>query len=210
MAVRPIVLWPEPWLNKQSAAVLPEEFGSEPLVELADDLVETMHAAKGIGLAAPQLGVHKRVVAVPDPTRRAPHGTLVLCNPVLSELAAEKEKAPEGCLSLPGVELWMERSTSVKVTARLVDGTDYEGVWNAIPARALQHECDHLDGKTIADGVGPLRKQMLQKKLKKVMKDLERAREREQEARRALIRKARGPQDPSEYVVSKPETKASP
>lgn len=213
MAVRPIVLWPESWLNQQSSPVLPEEFNSEQLNELAEDLFETMSAARGLGLAAPQLGVHKRVIAVPDATRLAQgqRATIVLCNPVLSELSEEKKRAPEGCLSLPNIELWMDRSTSVKVTAKTIDGKDYEGVWTGLPAIAVQHECDHLDGKTIADSIGQLHKQLLRKKLKKVMRNLERAREQEEQARHAVIRKAMGPRDVNEYTVAKtPETKATP
>lgn len=213
MAVRPIILWPESWLNQKSTPVLPDEFGSEQLSELAVDLFETMQAARGLGLSAPQLGVHKRVIAVPDPTQAAlgRRATIVLCNPVLSELSEGKNRAPEGCLSLPSIELWMERYTSVKVTAKTIDGKDYESVWTGLPAVAVQHECDHLEGETIADGIGQLHKQLLRKKLKKTMRNLERAREQEEQAKHALIRKAMGPRDANEYTVAKTaETKAAP
>lgn len=198
MAVRPIILWPEPWLNQQSAPVLPEEFGSELLQELETDLVDTMRAARGVGLAAPQLGVHKRVIAVPDPEKLSQGGVLVLCNPVLSEFATEKRGGLEGCLSLPGQNLHIERFVSVKLTAKLASGADVEGVWSGFAAIALQHECDHLDGKTIADSVGPLAKQMLRKKLKKVMRAMRQA----EENKRSIIKKAKGlPTDPSDYAL---------
>lgn len=201
MAVRPIILWPEPWLNQQSVPLLPEEFGSEQLKELAVDLVDTMSAARGVGLAAPQLGVHKRVVVVPNPERLNEGGVLVLCNPVLSEMSPERKVNVEGCLSLPGATLPVERAVSVKVTAKFIDGVDLEAVWSGFAAVAVQHECDHLDGKVIADNISPLRKQLLRKKLKKVMREMQRAQEAE-EAKRLLLQKVKGPPpNPSEYTL---------
>jgi len=200
MAVRPIILWPETWLNQQSAPVLPEEFNTEALIELAADLVDTLSAARGVGLAAPQLGVHKRVVAVPDPKQ----GILVLCNPTLSEFAPEKRVSLEGCLSLPTVTLPIERPIRVKVTARRVGGAVYEEVWSEFAAVAVQHECDHLDGKTIADNVGPLRKQMIRKKLTKVMREMKRAEENKNDVLKTVVRKVKElPTDPSDYVLPK-------
>jgi peptide deformylase len=198
MSVRPIILWPEPWLNQLSALVLPEEYNSEVLLELATDLVDTMRAARGVGLAAPQLGVHKRIVVVPNPEKLAEGGVLVLCNPVLTDFSEEKHRGLEGCLSLPGLTLSIERSNKVRVSAKRVDGTDFLGVWEGFSAVALQHECNHLDGITIADSVGPLGKSVLRKKLKKVMKVMERA----QESKREVAKLARGSKpDPSEYAL---------
>src|ERR1035437_322662 len=125
MSVRPIILWPESWLNKLSVPVLPEEYNSDQLIELATDLVDTMRAARGVGLAAPQLGVLKRIVAVPNPEKLIEGGVLILCNPVLSEFSPEKHRGLEGCLSLPGQTLSIERSRQVQVTAKRVDGTDF-------------------------------------------------------------------------------------
>lgn len=198
MNVRPIILWPESWLNQVSAPVLPEEYNSEALLELAADLVATMRAARGVGLAAPQLGVHKRIVVVPNPEKLAEGGVLVLCNPMLSDFSEEKHRGLEGCLSLPGLTLSIERSNKVRVTAKRVDGTDFVAVWEGFAAVAVQHECDHLDGITIADSVGPLGKTVLRKKLKKVMKAMEKA----QESKREVAKLARGSRpDPSDYEL---------
>jgi peptide deformylase len=197
MSVNPIILWPESWLNQKSVPVLPEEFNSEELAGLAEDLVDTMAAARGLGLAAPQLGVHKRVVAVPHPK----YGVIVLCNPVLSEFTTSKQVTLEGCLSLPTITLPVERPTGVKVAAQRMDGTGFEEVWSGMAAIAVQHECDHLDGKTIADTVGPLRKQMIRKKLTKVVRDMRRAAENKEKVTRSVIKKVKElPTDPSEYA----------
>jgi len=199
MAIRPIIIWPEPWLSQKSDLVLPEEFNSESLKELETDLVETMTAAKGVGLSAPQLGVHKQVIVVPDPTpldgrTRA----LVLCNPVLSEFSAARRGGQEGCLSLLDIILPVERAIRVKITAKRVDGSDFEAVMTELFAVAVQHECDHLVGKTIADGMGPLRQSMIKDKLKKVMREMVRAEERKQ----STLQKLKGAKtDPSDYVI---------
>jgi peptide deformylase len=178
--------------------VLQEEFNSDPLLELATDLVDTMRAARGVGLAAPQLGVHKRIVVVPNPEKLVEGGVLVLCNPVLTDFSEEKHRGLEGCLSLPGLTLSIERPYKVRVTAKRVDGTDFLGAWEGFAAIALQHECNHLDGITIADSVGPLGKTVLRKKLKKVMKVMERA----QESKKEVAKLARGAKpDPSEYAL---------
>jgi peptide deformylase len=178
--------------------VLQEEYGSEPLFELAADLVDTMRAARGVGLAAPQLGVHKRVVVVPDAERLVEGGVLVLCNPVLTDFSEDKHRGLEGCLSLPGVTLSIERPSRVRVAAKRVDGTDFTAVWEGFAAIALQHECDHLNGVTIADSVGPLGKTVLRKKLKKVMKAMERV----QEHKQAIVKLARDTgSDPTDYAL---------
>jgi peptide deformylase len=199
MSVVPIVLWPEPWLNQKSDPVLPEEFGSEALKELEVALVETMLAARGVGLSAPQIGIHKQIIAIPDPVLvDGAMRALVLCNPVLSEVSEAKRSGQEGCLSLPTILLPVERAVRVKLTAKRVDGSDYEVVLDELFAVAAQHECDHLVGRTIADGMGPLRQSMIKEKLKKVMREMERADERKQ----ATLQKLKGDKtNPSEYSL---------
>lgn len=175
MAVRPIILYPESWLKQKSAPVLLEEFGSDQLRELVADLAETMVAARGVGLAAPQIGVHKRVVVVPSPTNPSRGNLVVLCNPVLSEFTAEMQTTLEGCLSLPGVTLPVKRPVGVKLKAQTVEGVDFEAEWSGFAAIALQHECDHLDGKTIADNISYMKKQFVLKQLKKTVREMQEA-----------------------------------
>lgn len=202
MTVRPIVMWPEPWLKQKSVEVLPEEFGSPDLVELAEDLVETMQAARGLGISAPQIGVHKRIIVIPSPEK----GWLTVCNPVVTPTIATKNRGQEGCLSLPGVALYIERHEGVRLEGRAVDGAAIAFELTGLAAIAAQHECDHLDGTTIAEHVGPAHQQLLRAKMKKAVRNMERSQKRVMEGRKAAIALARkATTDPDDYAFpSKP------
>ncbi len=120
------------------------------IVALVDDLVETMHDAPGIGLAAPQVGVGKRLVIYSVPEGRDDTGDeqplTMLINPEITVLDDTLEEGFEGCLSLPGMGGRVNRPTHIRVRALTLDGTalDYEA--EGFHARVIQHECDHLDG----------------------------------------------------------------
>jgi peptide deformylase len=118
---------------------------------LVDDLFETMRAAKGVGLAAPQVGVSQRV-AVVDVGEEAPP-PLVLINPRLVHFSADVDVAEEGCLSIPEIFGEVERSTSVTLEALDRDGHPYRLEVPGFKARAIQHEIDHLDGILAIDRV---------------------------------------------------------
>ena len=152
-------------LRMRSAEVAPEELGSKGLRELVKNMVEAMRRAPGVGLAAPQLGVSKRVIVLEDAERlmatlsankRAERERVVfslkaIVNPALTVIEAEPRTFFEGCLSVPGWSALVTRAVEVEVT-----GVDVEGapiVWRVRgwPARILQHEIDHLDGTLYVD-----------------------------------------------------------
>jgi peptide deformylase len=153
VSIRDIVLLGDEVLRKPGEEIA--DFDDE-LRDLVDDMWETMYHAEGIGLAAPQIGVSLRLCVVDVTTDDDPDaGRLALVNPVVSDTGTKTDKAPEGCLSIPGMEEVVTRPARVTVLA--------EGLM----ARALQHEIDHLAGILFIDRVSPLKRKMLLKKWKK-------------------------------------------
>lgn len=159
-------IYGDPVLRKVAKPV--QTFDSN-LKRFVDEMIETMRVEDGVGLAAPQVGESIKL-AVIDATggEKEP---LVLINPEIFNPSAETESADEGCLSIPGVSLSVNRPVRVSVRAQDADGNHYT-IENAegLLARALQHEIDHLNGQMIVDHVSPLQKTMISKKLKKLKK----------------------------------------
>ncbi len=152
MAIRPIILADNPILRKKSKKV--KHFG-EALQVLIDDMAETMHAANGVGLAAPQVGVLERVIVVQLPEdEEDPQGgkLFALCNPQIVRADGEEE-GEEGCLCLPGYVGEVKRATSVTVKAQGRRGKKMRIKAEGFLARAFQHEIDHLDGFLYIDRV---------------------------------------------------------
>lgn len=171
MALRKIVLMGDPVLRTEAEAVPDEEFGDE-LLALVNDMFETMYAAEGVGLAAPQIGISRRIFVVDTRDEEDPNlGKYALVNPEIVEFSKQKEKEVEGCLSIPGLEEMVERPWAVKLVARDPQGNPVEMDAEALMARALQHELDHLDGILFPDRVSPLKRRMLLKKWKKLQED---------------------------------------
>ena len=148
---RPILLFPDPRLKKPCAPVgriTPE------IEALADEMLATMYAAPGVGLAAPQVGVGVKVFCVDvseHPKTRTHHGTFVLCNAEVVS-ASRNEKAREGCMSVPDLTGDVKRPSRVLVRGRLPgSGEEVEVRAEAFEARALQHEIDHCDGLLFLD-----------------------------------------------------------
>jgi peptide deformylase len=152
VTVRPIVFADDPTLRKKSKKV--KDFG-EALQVLIDDMVETMHATNGVGLAAPQVGVLERVIVIqlPEDEEDPQSGKLfALCNPQI--IRAEGEEAgEEGCLCLPGYVGEVKRATSVTVKAQDRRGKKVRIKAEGLLARAFQHETDHLNGILYIDRV---------------------------------------------------------
>ena len=169
MALHPIVLLGDEVLRVPGEAV--ETFDDE-LRRLVDDMFETMYHADGVGLAAPQIGISRRicVVDVRD-SEDAPGGRVALVNPEVVESSRETEKGTEGCLSIPGVDEYVTRPTRVVVRARNPEGDEVEVEAEGLFGRALQHEIDHLNGVLFIDHVSPLKRRMLLKKYKKLQED---------------------------------------
>jgi peptide deformylase len=164
MAVRPILLYPDPILRRAAPAV--ERFDAE-LKRLVDDLAETMYAAPGVGLAAPQVGVGQRV-AVVDVAPGAPESCLhVLINPRVVE-SEGRQTDDEGCLSIPGFSERVDRPKRVRIEAVDAGGAPVHFDADGFLARAMCHEIDHLDGILIVDRLTGLRREMALRRLRKM------------------------------------------
>jgi len=152
-----------------------ETFDGE-LESLVDDMFRTMYHAEGVGLAAPQIGLSLRlfVVDVPEDEDEGREGfRAALVNPEIIERSAEVEKAPEGCLSIPGMEGVVERPVSVVMEARDPQGEPLRIEASGLLARALQHELDHLNGVLFIDHLSPLNRKMLLRKWEKARAEAE-------------------------------------
>jgi len=169
MALRRIVLLGDPVLREKAEPV--EVFDAD-LADLAEDMLETMYAAEGIGLAAPQIGISQRIFVIDVLDDDHPDGgPRVVINPEIVERSSETAKAPEGCLSIPGIEEVVERPARVQLRAQDVSGEWFEVEADELFARALQHELDHLDGVLFLDRVGPLKRRMAVKRWQKLQED---------------------------------------
>lgn len=146
-----ILTHPNPALKQCAAEVDPATDGS--LRGLATRMAEAMYAASGIGLAATQVGVMKRVVVYDLDEETG--GPVALCNPRIVEMGDETELGDEGCLSLPGISVEVERATAVVCEALSLDGEPVRIEAEGFHARLIQHELDHLDGTVILDRATP-------------------------------------------------------
>ncbi len=142
------------------------DFGPE-FQTLVDDMAETMYAAPGVGLAAPQIGVSLRLFIIDVATGDdEPSDLRVFANPELLELEGATT-FDEGCLSFPGAREEIDRAETVKVRARDRDGKEFELETDGLLAIAIQHENDHLDGKLMIDKLGVLRRRLLHRQMSK-------------------------------------------
>jgi len=165
VTVRTLHLLGSPVLRQQSAAVARVD---DAVRQLVDDLLETMRAAKGVGLAANQIGVARRIAVVDIGEEDPP--LLVLINPVILERSDESETAEEGCLSIPDIFGDVERHAHVVVEALDRDGTKFRAEAKGYKARAIQHEIDHLDGILFLDHLSAVKRSLLLAKWKKSRK----------------------------------------
>lgn len=164
MAVLPIRLYPDPVLRVRCPEVA--EFDAA-LQRLADDMVETMHAAPGIGLAAPQVGVERRLAVVDLSVGEDPEQLLILVNPEISDPRGSVTEE-EGCLSIPGLTEKVERPQQARITASSLDGEPFELEVEGWLARAICHEVDHLDGVLFVDRLKGLRRERARRALRKM------------------------------------------
>ncbi len=161
MALLKILEFPDPRLRTVAA---PVERVDDEIRKLVDDMFETMYAAPGVGLAATQVNVHKRVLVLDvSETKDQP---LCLINPEILERAGT-ETTEEGCLSVPGVVDAVERSAQIRVRALGRDGLPFELEADELTAVCIQHEMDHLVGKLFVDYLSELKRQRIKKKLSK-------------------------------------------
>ena len=159
--IRPILIHPDPRLKK-----LCEPVGqiTRDLRQLADDMLETMYEAPGIGLAAPQVGVTKRLIVM-DCIKEGSPEPVVLFNPEVVWSSEDLSVYEEGCLSIPDQYAEVKRPTEVKVRWTDPEGQAQERQFAGIWATCVQHEIDHLNGKLFIDYLGPLKRQMITRKM---------------------------------------------
>jgi len=163
VALLPLRFMGDPILRTRADEV---EEVDEEIRALVADMFETMYAEDGVGLAAPQVGVGRRIIVV-DPRHEGVE-PLALVNPAILVASAETDKAEEGCLSIPGIVDVVERSTAVEVEALDPAGKPLRFAADGLLARVLLHEVDHLDGVLFVDRVSPMKRRMLLKKWTKV------------------------------------------
>jgi len=173
MALRDIIIHPDPRLKKVAEPVT----GVTPEIRrLADDMLETMYDAPGIGLAAPQVGVLSRLLVmdcVKD--EDAPLRPMALNNPEVTWASEATNVYEEGCLSIPEQYGDVERPAEVRVTWIDLDGARQEEQFDGLWATCVQHEIDHLNGKLFIDYLRPLRRQMITRKMVKLKRERARA-----------------------------------
>ncbi len=163
MAILEIKRYPEDVLKRKAEPV--KEINGK-LQTLIDDMIETMYAAPGIGLAAPQVGVSKRLIVVDTGYKEGKSSLITIINPEIS-LSEEIIDSEEGCLSVPGHIVTIKRSARVIVRGLDRNGRPLEIEAEGLLARAFQHEIDHLNGILIIDRLGPFRRELLKKKILK-------------------------------------------
>jgi len=167
MAILPIITLPDPVLRKKSE---PVERVDDDLRKLADNMLETMYDAPGVGLAAVQVGIPRRLIVL-DTSKDEDNPTpLVLINPEIVTLGPELRLHEEGCLSIPDVQVEIERPSTLTVRYLDRDGKPQEMTAEGLLATAIQHEVDHLDGKLIIDFLSRLKRDMVIRKFKKLAK----------------------------------------
>jgi peptide deformylase len=167
MAILPIVKLPDPVLRMKSA---PIERVDDDLRKLADSMLETMYDAPGVGLAAVQVGVPRRLIVLDISKDEDNPAPLVLINPEIVTLGPELRMHEEGCLSIPDVQVEIERPSTLTVRYLDRDGKQQDMTAEGLLATAIQHEVDHLDGKLIIDFLSRLKRDMVIRKFKKLAK----------------------------------------
>ncbi len=168
MSIRPILIHPDPRLKKICA---PVEGVDPSLRKLADDMMETMYDAPGIGLAAPQIGVLQRLFVMDFSGKDTPPDPMALFNPEVIWASEEKNTYEEGCLSIPDMYEEVTRPAEVKVRYLDLDGKTQEMQLDGLGATCAQHEIDHLNGKLFIDYLSRIKRSMITNKMKKLKKE---------------------------------------
>ena len=165
--IHEVVKWPDPVLSKPGEKVT--VFDAK-LKKLTEEMFESMYVAQGIGLAAPQIAISKRITVIDVSFKKNPADRIVLINPEIVSREG-KQVEEEGCLSLPEIREKVQRAAKVKVRAQDVNGEWFEVEGEELLARAIQHEIDHLDGVLFIDRLSRLKKDLVMRKIKKMIKN---------------------------------------
>ncbi len=168
MSIKPLVILPDPVLRLVSK---PVERIDAPLLKLADDMLETMYDAPGIGLAAIQIGEPLRLLVIDLAKEGEPPAPQVFINPEVLDASDERSVYEEGCLSIPDYYAEVERPAKVRVRHLDRSGKEQEIEADGLLATCLQHEMDHLNGVLFIDHISKLKRDMVVKKFKKLAKD---------------------------------------
>jgi peptide deformylase len=164
--IYPIVKFGDPVLEKPAAVVTSFD---EELEKLAEDMFESMYAARGVGLAAPQIGIPKRIAVVDITFKEDPNAKLVLVNPVIISKEG-RQRNSEGCLSIPEFREDVTRAKIVTVRAQDLSGRFFEHTGEELLARAFLHETDHLNGKLYISHISAVKRDLIKRKIKKLVK----------------------------------------
>lgn len=164
--VHPIVLWPDPVLETPAATVTKFD---DALHNLVDEMFATMYEARGVGLAAPQIGISKRITVVDITFKEDAAAKIVLVNPEIIKMEG-KQTGNEGCLSLPEFHEKVTRAKKVTVRAQDAHGKTFEMEGEDLLARAFQHETDHLNGKLFISHISALKRDLLKRKIRRLIK----------------------------------------
>jgi peptide deformylase len=168
MTLRPILIHPDPRLKKLCDSV---EGVDDDLRRLIDDMLETMYDAPGVGLAAPQIGVIRRVFVMDCAEKDETPEPMALINPEVVWSSEQERVHEEGCLSIPDIYADVARPDRVRVRWLSRDGAESEGEFDGLAATCAQHEIDHLDGKLFIDYLGTVKRQMITAKMKKLKRE---------------------------------------
>ena len=165
--IYPIVKYGQPVLEQPAETVT--EFDTPELNKLVDDMFESMYAARGVGLAATQIGIGRRIAVIDTSAGEDPAQKLVLINPeILSKSGTQTIE--EGCLSIPGFREDVRRSNKVTIRAQNAKGEVFEMTGEELLARAFQHETDHLNGRLYITHISPLKRDLIRRKIRKLQK----------------------------------------
>lgn len=164
MAKLSIITLPDPILRRKAA---PVERVDDDLRRLAADMLDTMYEAPGVGLAAPQVGISRRLIVVDATRDEQPKNPIVLINPEIVSTGAERRLYEEGCLSIPEVLVEIERPATVVVRYTDRDGQPQQIAADGLLATVLQHEIDHLDGRLIIDFLSRLKRDIVVRRFRK-------------------------------------------
>jgi peptide deformylase len=164
--IYPIVKLGDPVLEKPAATITKFD---EELHKLAEDMFESMYAAHGVGLAAPQIGVSKRIAVIDVTFKEDPDAKIVLVNPEIVKIEG-RQTGNEGCLSIPEFREKVTRGNRVTARAQNLKGDTFEVTGEELLARALLHETDHLNGKLYISHISALKRDMIKRKIRKLVK----------------------------------------
>ena len=167
MAVKKILLYPDPLLLMRSAKI---NIFDKNLVNLSKDLIDTMYDADGVGLAAPQIGINKRIFVMDCSSENEEKDCRVVINPEIEHASEELGSYKEGCLSIPGITEEISRPKVIKVLYQDVNGVLQRDTYDDLWSICFQHELDHLNGKLFIDHLRPMKKILIKNKMKKSSK----------------------------------------